>query len=39
MSGGFSGRGPWVVRSAVSDALKFIMMARGRARLTTDGGQ
>jgi hypothetical protein len=28
-----------VVRSAVSDALKFIMMARGRARLTTDGGR
>ncbi|MFD6989413.1 AraC family transcriptional regulator [Streptomyces sp. NPDC059943] len=37
MSGGFIARGPWVVRSPLADPLKFIAMARGRARLTTDG--
>lgn len=37
LSGGFAGRGPWVARAALHDPLKFIAMARGRARLTTDG--
>ncbi len=37
VSGGFTARGPWVARSALTDPLKFIAMARGRARLATDG--
>ncbi|MFF3488973.1 AraC family transcriptional regulator [Streptomyces sp. NPDC002701] len=37
VSGGFTARGPWVTRSALTDPLKFIAMARGRARLATDG--
>ncbi|MFE4831228.1 AraC family transcriptional regulator [Streptomyces sp. NPDC056672] len=37
MSGGFTARGPWVARSTLADPLKFIAMARGRARLTADG--
>jgi AraC-like DNA-binding protein len=37
VSGGFTARGPWVVRSALANPLKFIAMARGRARLTADG--
>lgn len=37
MSGGFTARGPWVARSTLADPLRFIAMARGRARLTADG--
>lgn len=37
VSGGFTARGPWVARSTLADPLKFIAMARGRARLTADG--
>ncbi|WP_033225589.1 MULTISPECIES: helix-turn-helix transcriptional regulator [unclassified Streptomyces] len=37
VSGGFTARGPWVARSALADPLNFVAMARGRARLATDG--
>ncbi|MBF8186419.1 AraC family transcriptional regulator [Nonomuraea sp. K274] len=37
VSGGFAGRGPWVVRTPIEDPLKLIAMVYGRARLTTDG--
>ncbi|MGV9620604.1 cupin domain-containing protein [Streptomyces tendae] len=37
MSGGFTARGPWVAGSTLADPLRFIAMARGRARLTADG--
>lgn len=37
LSGGIAMRGPWRSRAAVDAPLKFFAMARGRARLTTDG--
>jgi AraC-like DNA-binding protein len=37
ISGGIAVRGPWVSRALIDDPLKFFAMARGRARLTTDG--
>ncbi|UED83096.1 AraC family transcriptional regulator [Streptomyces profundus] len=37
MTGGFAVRGPWVTRAALPGQLKFMAMARGRARLTADG--
>ncbi|RSM67954.1 AraC family transcriptional regulator [Kibdelosporangium aridum] len=37
LSGGFAVRGPWVSGGAVTEALKFVVMVRGRAQLTTDG--
>ncbi|MFD6289222.1 cupin domain-containing protein [Streptomyces sp. NPDC060205] len=37
VSGGFTARGPWVARSVLTDPVKFIAMARGRARLAADG--
>lgn len=36
MTSGFAARGSWVARGALSHPLKFIAVARGRARLTTD---
>ncbi|MBL1111264.1 AraC family transcriptional regulator [Streptomyces sp. 110] len=36
MSSGFAARGHWVARGAIDHPLKFIAVARGRARLTTD---
>ncbi len=37
LSGGFAVRGPWVSRGTIGVPLKFMAMARGRARLVTDG--
>ncbi|TDD14745.1 AraC family transcriptional regulator [Kribbella turkmenica] len=37
LSGGFAVRGPWVTRAAVHEPLKFVAMASGRGRLSTDG--
>jgi len=37
LSGGFAGRGPWVARAVFEDALKFVALVGGRARLRADG--
>jgi AraC-like DNA-binding protein len=37
LSGGFAVRGPWVSGGVVTESLKFVVMVRGRAQLTTDG--
>lgn len=37
LSGGFAARGPWVSRAPIDDALKFVAIVCGRARLLTDG--
>ncbi|MFG1913194.1 AraC family transcriptional regulator [Kribbella sp. NPDC048928] len=37
VSGRFAVQGPWVSRAELQDPFKFVAMAGGRARLTTDG--
>lgn len=37
LSGAFAMRGPWIARGTVTTPVKFMAMARGRARLVTDG--
>jgi AraC-like DNA-binding protein len=37
MSSGFAAEGAWTARGPLEHALKFVALARGRARLTTDG--
>ncbi|MFH8442261.1 AraC family transcriptional regulator [Streptomyces sp. NPDC018026] len=37
MSSGFAAEGAWVARGPLEHALKFVALARGRARLSTDG--
>ncbi|SDS47919.1 AraC family transcriptional regulator [Microlunatus soli] len=37
LSGGFAARGPWVSHAPIEDALKFVAVVCGRARLLTDG--
>ncbi|TDD73537.1 AraC family transcriptional regulator [Actinomadura darangshiensis] len=38
MTGGFAAEGPWVSRGEIDAPLKFVAMASGRARLSTDAG-
>jgi AraC-like DNA-binding protein len=37
VSGGFAVQGPWVSRAELRETFKFVALAGGRARLTTDG--